>query len=199
VRKRTYDLIGPKKFDISDPNAIKRRVEKLDAYLSSDLPIDDRMVVLSERAGLVRILAEVQRQYLLEDAEHTLNELVELDPEDIQSLLSMGSHHLYSSRRLDKALDWTQRVAKIALKQRMFVRQALGQLIRVALERKDYALVSRCLVRLTMYDPAPENVDIRLELDFVPRIPKGRVAPRIVRAYKVKATRARSVRGRAPA
>ena len=126
MKDRTYELVAAR-FDALDLKKTRAHIRAIDTYLRNnpDLPLEDKVEVLSARAGTLRTMAEVQRQETVSDAEETLLSILELISNDIHTLLSLGSLHLYQSRKLKEALEWTEKGVNEALTKRQFVSPSL--------------------------------------------------------------------------
>jgi hypothetical protein len=146
-----------------------------------------------ERIELLSAKARVQRLralYLSEDAyrvaEESLKDVLAVAPDDVVTLLALGSLHYVDRNAPAHALTWTEAAVSAAEKAHKFVRLAHMQLCRIALSLGRYDIVENSLKRMVAYEPSPSS-DISLELDFLSRIPKGAVPEDLVARYRERA------------
>ncbi len=122
-----------------------------------------------------------------DEAESTIRKQLEVAPDSPVAWVQLASHFLYNTRELKKALSAAEIAVEHAEAQGGFVRYTHGVRIRIALEIKKYEIVEASLVKLVEY--TPEQPEIRLEDDFISRIPERKVNKEIVDRYKERVAR----------
>ncbi len=165
-----------------------RGIKRIASHLKRKrrLSVEDKTALLATKAGLLRVLAEFCKADALDEAEHTLKEILELIPDDVVTLTSLAQMHHFQTKKLHMALRWAESAASAADNQSKLVRLAYGVLCRIAitLERRD--LIERSIRRLIEYKPSSPTDDINLEADLLSRIPADALPTGMWDAYRQK-------------
>lgn len=140
-----------------------------------------------ERGGIYGLLAiELQEHGKYDEAEMVIRERIALEPEIPDAWISLALHFLYCTQELDKALSAINVALKKAEAERNFFRHAHLERIRIAIAMKAYSIVEESLIQLINYVPPRGTQDIRLESEFLPRIPQGAVNESVIERYQEK-------------
>lgn len=150
---------------------------------------DERAFILSRIAGelqleLAKVPFDKTHQAKFDEVEALLRRCTEIQPDDPYYPIRLAEHYYYYASDLKKAFEAISAAVEKAEKSRMFVRQAHGTRIRIALDLKDYSKVEESLVVLSSYSPSPGSPDVALERDFLKKIPPGAVRDDVVARYK---------------
>jgi tetratricopeptide (TPR) repeat protein len=161
----------------------------LQAALHAAQDDEERAFILSHLASewpleLARLPFDNKHKAKFKEAEAVIRKCLKLQPDDPYHWIRLAEHFHYYATDLKKALQAINAAIEKAEKDKLFVRQAHGARIRIALELKDYALVEKSLEALIAYSPLPNRPDVALERDFLKKIPSGAVRDDVVARYK---------------
>lgn len=150
---------------------------------------DETAFILSRIAGelqleLAKAPSDRTHKARFDEVEALLRRCVELQPNDPYYRIRLAEHFHYYASDLKKALEAVNAAVEKAETNRMFVRQAHGTRIRIALDLKDYLTVEKSLEVLSSYSPSPGSPDVAPEKDFLKRLPPGAVPDDLVARYK---------------
>ena len=145
---------------------------------------------LEEKLYILSVLtSEYQLLGKLEEAEATIRQQIELEPNNPEAWLVLAAHYFRYVQNTPRAFSTVELAIQKALQEGNFVRQAYAERIRIALVMKNYTAVEDSLVHLIDYIPEPSSIDVELENDFLPRIPASQVRKDVLERYKKVARR----------
>jgi len=137
-----------------------------------------------ERAYLLhQLAAEYQLHKDYTAAQNALERLVSSCPEDPEPWIRLAEHFHYHSPNIVKARWAANTAIRLATAQGNFVRQAHGVRIRIALDAEDYRAIEESVRVLIDFTPRPDAIDVGLESDFLPRLPRQFVEANLIRLY----------------
>jgi tetratricopeptide (TPR) repeat protein len=154
--------------------------ELLRSELQASSSSEDKVAIYDMLSG------ELQSQDRFPEAEAAIRERIGLDPESPDAWINVALHFHYYAKEPQKALSAIEIAVKKARHEGAFVRQAHLERIRIALPVKAYLLVEDSLRELVNYVPKQGVIDVRLEFEFLDRIPKGAVSESLVEDYRAK-------------
>jgi tetratricopeptide (TPR) repeat protein len=132
------------------------------------------------------LAAELHGQNRVDEAESVLQERIALDSERPEGWINLALHFHYYAKEPEKALSTINMALDKAKREGSFYRQAHLERIRIALQLKSYSIIEDSLRELINYFPTPDSKDIRLETEFLARIPKGAVNKTVIADYEAK-------------
>lgn len=133
---------------------------------------------------LSSLASEYQSLGKLPEAEEAIRNQINLAPDSPDGWIQLAGHLYRYAKDLPKALSTVELAVTKALVNGHFVRQALAERIRIALDMKNYPIVEASMLKLIEYVPKPGSLDVRLETDFLTRIPVGTISIEIVEKYR---------------
>jgi tetratricopeptide (TPR) repeat protein len=150
----------------------------LQAALRHAKKMDTKLYILSRLASEYQLLGK------LELAEGAIKKQVDLDRNNPEAWIQLATHYFRCTHDLKKSLSTIEIAVDKAMQEGNFVRQAHSERIRIALEMKNYQVVENSLAKLIEYIPRPGSIDVKLERDFLLRIPASGVRNELVETYK---------------
>jgi hypothetical protein len=127
---------------------------------------------------------ELQDQKRLDEAEAAITECINLNPDLPDGWINLALHFHYHREDLPEALSTIDIATDKAKRVQSFVRHAYLERIRIATSLKAYEVVEDSLTQLLSYVVPPNSLDVRLETDFLGRIPEGTINETLIREYR---------------
>lgn len=134
----------------------------------------------------------VNHYHFVEDYESALSLLHEQlreYPSDWLALIGLTSHFHYYQVDLTEAAAAVEAALAQATRQQSFVRQTLGDRMRIALLNADFGLATATLEQLIAYSPPADSIDVAYEGDFIKDIPHGMIDRFLVARYEALISR----------
>jgi hypothetical protein len=158
------------------------RVTDCSEWLRTELHTVDSIEEKMEIYNMLTV--ELQDQNRLDEAEAVITECINLNPDLPDGWISLALHFHYHREDLPKALAAIDIATDKAKRVQSFVRHAYLERIRIAISLKAYEVVEDSLTQLLSYVVPRNSLDVRLETDFLNRIPVGVINDTLMSEYR---------------
>jgi tetratricopeptide (TPR) repeat protein len=154
------------------------------AFLNDLLDKTDKKEARLELLSLLGM--EYTRANKLDAVTAAYEQAVEEYPDDLNSLISLSEHIIWSDGNFERALTVSSRAVQLAKERHTLVRHALQNKARAAKKLGRYNLLEDILKELLRNEYPTIRGDIRFESDVVQDIPNGTVDANVIRKFLEK-------------